>query len=150
MWQAGNYNYLILFLDQNGDSSVARNAFLQNGEKSPADKKLPAQPPTKIVWRARGCLTHSHETDNTGKSLRLSKRVRKNIGLLLKLELPMHAIRNKYLKTENFGGSSGKVPSIESSRQIQLGTYPAPPDVSCPEMEIVFRYMRYNLSGTII
>ena len=53
----------------------------------------------------------------------------------------MHAIRNKYLKTENFGGSSGKVPSIESSRQIQLGTYPAPPDVSCPEMEIVFRYI---------
>ena len=50
---------------------------------------------------------------------------------------------------ENFGGASGKVPSIESARQIQLATYPAPPDLSCPEMEIVFRYMRYNLSGNL-
>ena len=105
---------------------------------------------TKIVWRVKGCLTHSHETDDTGKSLRLSKRVRKNIGLLLKLDLPMQIIRSKYLKMENFGGSSGKVPSIESARQIQLATYPAPPDLSCPEMEIVFRYMRYNLSGNTI
>ena len=50
---------------------------------------------------------------------------------------------------ENFGGASGKVPSIESARQIQLATYPAAPDLSCPEMEIVFRYMRYNLSGNL-
>ena len=61
----------------------------------------------------------------------------------------MQIIRNKYLKMENFGGASGKVPSIESARQIQLATYPAAPDLSCPEMEIVFRYMRYNLSGNL-
>ena len=123
---------------------------LRKSEKTQVDNKSDSHLATKIVWRVKGCLTHSHETDDTGKSLRLSKRVRKNIGLLLKLDLPMQVIRSKYLKMENFGGSSGKVPSIESSRQIQLGTYPAPPDLSCPEMEIVFRYMRYNLSGNLI
>ena len=61
----------------------------------------------------------------------------------------MPVIRSKYLKVENFGGSSGKIPSIESARQIQLGAYPAPPDLSCPEMEIVFRYMRYSVSGNV-
>ena len=121
---------------------------IQNEESFQTDGK--SQIGTKIVWRVKGCLTHSHETDDTGKSLRLSKRVRKNIGLLLKLDLPMQIIRSKYLKMENFGGSSGKVPSIESARQIQLATYPAPPDLSCPEMEIVFRYMRYNLSGNTV
>ena len=121
----------------------------QNDEKPIEDGKSNSQPETQIVWRVKGCLTHSHKTDDTGKTLRLSKRVRKNIGLLLKLDLPMQIIRNKYLKMENFGGASGKVPSIESARQIQLATYPAPPDLSCPEMEIVFRYMRYNLSGNL-
>ena len=130
--------------------SPKKKTNIQNDENFQTDGKSHSQIGTKIVWRVKGCLTHSHETDDTGKSLRLSKRVRKNIGLLLKLDLPMQIIRSKYLKMENFGGSSGKVPSIESARQIQLATYPAPPDLSCPEMEIVFRYMRYNLSGNTV
>ena len=138
----------ILSLKASTISPKKKNSVIeQNNVKSQNDGKSNTQVATKIVWRVKGCLTHSHETDDTGKSLRLSKRVRKNIGLLLKLDLPMQVIRSKYLKMENFGGASGKVPSIESARQIQLATYPAPPDLSCPEMEIVFRYMRYNLSG---
>ena len=138
----------MLFLEDSSDSLTPKKALsITTNEKSHGQNKSASQLPTKIVWRVKGCLTHSHETDDTGKSLRLSKRVRKNIGLLLKLDLPMQVIRSKYLKMENFGGSSGKIPSIESSRQIQLATYPAPPDLSCPEIEIVFRYMRYNLSG---
>ena len=137
-----------IYADSNTNDEKETNAFLlPKSENHQEDSKSKSPLRTKIVWRVKGCLTHSHETDDTGKSLRLSKRVRKNIGLLLKLDLPMQVIRTKYLKMENFGGSSGKIPSIESSRQIQLGTYPAPPDLSCPEMEIVFRYMRYNQSG---
>ena len=141
---------VIFPIDENNYTSKSRIVnSLENGENEGAEAKSNSLLATKIIWRVKGCLTHSHEADDTGKSLRLSKRVRRNIGLLLKLDLPMPVIRSKYLKVENFGGSSGKIPSIESARQIQLGAYPAPPDLSCPEMEIVFRYMRYSVSGNV-
>ena len=144
-------NLRVIFpIDENNSTSKSRMVTsLENGENEGAEAKSNSLLATKIIWRVKGCLTHSHEADDTGKSLRLSKRVRRNIGLLLKLDLPMPVIRSKYLKVENFGGSSGKIPSIESARQIQLGAYPAPPDLSCPEMEIVFRYMRYSVSGNV-
>ena len=91
-------------------------------------------------WIIYGCLTHSHDIENT-KLLKLSHRVRKNIGLLLKLDIPMYRLRSQYLKSEHFGGSTGKIPDCENSRLIQRRCYPQQPDLTCPELEICFRYM---------
>lgn len=91
-------------------------------------------------WIVYGCLSHSHDIENT-KLLKLSHRVRKNIALLLKLDIPMYRLRSQYLKTEHFGGATGKIPDCENSRLIQRRCYPQQPDLTCPELEICFRYM---------
>ena len=62
------------------------------------------------VYTIKGCLAHSHETEDTDK-MRLPQRTRKNIIQLLSLGVPLSLIKDKYLKPESFGGITGKIPS---------------------------------------
>ena len=81
--------WVMFVIDENNHTSKSKMVTsLENGENEGAEAKSNSLLATKIIWRVKGCLTHSHEADDTGKSLRLSKRVRRNIGLLLKLDLP--------------------------------------------------------------
>ena len=61
-----------------------------------------------VTFVIAGCLTHSHETNDTEYD-RLTTRVRNNIVQLLSIGVPLTAIRDKYLRPEYFGGATGKV-----------------------------------------
>ena len=61
-----------------------------------------------VTFVIAGCLTHSHETNDTEYD-RLTTRVRNNIVQLLSIGVPLTAIKDKYLRPEYFGGATGKV-----------------------------------------
>ena len=88
-----------------------------------------------------GCLTHSHNTDNLD-FVRLPVRVRKNIVQLLKLGVSIGQMKEKYLKTDYFGGMSGKVPRHGIFCNLQRRHLPLKPELnSASESEMVLRYM---------
>ena len=94
----------------------------------------------KEVYTIKGCLAHSHETEDTDK-MRLPQRTRKNIIQLLSLGVPLSLIKDKYLKPESFGGITGKIPRQGIFVALQRRNVPTKPDLTCSEKEIVNRYM---------
>ena len=97
----------------------------------------------KEVYTIKGCLAHSHETEDTDK-MRLPQRTRKNIIQLLCLGVPLSLIKDKYLKPESFGGITGKIPRQGIFVALQRRNVPCKPDLTCSEKEIVNRYMAMN------
>ena len=95
------------------------------------------------VFTLKGCLTHSHETGNLD-SIRLPDKVRKIVVQLFHLGISVQAMREKYLRTDFFGGRIGKIPKEGIFTTLQRRNLPLPPESSVGEREMMSRYFQFK------